>query len=241
MGGFLVLTGLQSCKHEPITPDNPATGTNSSQNTGTSASTDGATLYANNCAGCHGALASSAKLGASVTQIQNGISSVSGMKSLSSLTVAQIQAISDALNGNTTSTSTSTSSDGATLYANNCAGCHGVLASSAKLGATLNRIQNAISSVSNMNSLSKLTTAQVQAIADALAATPMPTDGASLYSINCSSCHGALAKSSVGSSSVSEIQNAIKNKSRMKYLSTLTLAQIQAISGALAGIKGGDD
>ena len=68
----------------------------------------------------------------------------------------------------------------------------------------------------------------------------MPTDGPTLYAINCSSCHGALAHSSAGGASVSEIQGAIREKSKMKYLSTLTLAQLQAISGALAGVAGGD-
>lgn len=199
--------------------------------------TDGATLYANNCAGCHGPLATSAKLGATATQIQTGINTVSNMKSLSSLTTAQIQAIASALS---TSSTTPPVTDGATLYANNCAGCHGPLATSAKIGATSTRIQNAISTVSAMSTLSALTPTQVQAIATALQAQPMPTDGPSLYAINCASCHGALSTSQVGGASVSDIQQAIAQKSQMKYLSTLTTAQIQAIAGALSTVPGGD-
>jgi mono/diheme cytochrome c family protein len=197
--------------------------------------TDGATLYANNCASCHGALATSAKLNATAAQIQTGINNVSQMKSLSTLTSTQIQAIATAL----VSTAPPVT-DGATLYANNCAACHGALASSSKIGATSTRIQNAIGTVSQMRSLSTLTSTQIQAIATTLQAVPMPTDGPSLYAINCASCHGALANSKVGGSSASEIQKAIQQKSQMKYLSTLTSTQISAIASALANIKGGD-
>lgn len=197
--------------------------------------TDGPTLYTDYCASCHGSLATSAKLNATVAQIQTGIGNVSQMSSLSSLSSIQIQAIANAL-----VSTAPPSTDGTTLYANNCAGCHGPLATSAKLGATVARIQAGISTVSNMKSLSTLTSAQIQAIANVLASTPMPTDGPSLYAINCASCHGPLATSRVGRSSVSDIQQAIKQKNQMKYLSTLTTTQIQAIAGALANIKGGD-
>ena len=201
-------------------------------------SLDGSTLYANYCASCHNSLNSSTKGGATASQIQNAIANISNMKSLSTLTSAQIQAIAGVLaNVNPPAPST----DGATLYANYCASCHGVLASSTKIGASTTRIQNAISSVSNMSSLSSLSTTQIKAISDALIAQPMPTDGPSLYAINCVSCHGALASSQVGSSSVSRIKNAISEKRAMNYLSFLTDAQIKAISDALAGIQGGDD
>jgi mono/diheme cytochrome c family protein len=201
-------------------------------------STNGATLYASYCSSCHGSLASSTKLGATATQIQTGISTISNMSSLSTLTSAQIQAIAGILQSTTPNPTPST--DGATLYASYCASCHGPLASSAKIGASVSRIQTAISSVSNMSSLSTLTSTQIQAISTALTSQPMPTDGPSLYAINCSSCHGPLASSRVGGASVSEIQGAIQEKSKMKYLSTLTVAQLQAISGALAGVAGGD-
>jgi mono/diheme cytochrome c family protein len=160
------------------------------------------------------------------------------MNSLSRLSSVQIQAIADALK---TSTPPPPITDGATLYANNCASCHGALASSAKIGATSARIQSAIGSVSQMNSLSNLSSTQIQAIATTLQSIPMPTDGPTLYAINCASCHGALANSQVGGSSASKIQQAIKEKSKMKYLSTLTTTQIQAIAGALANIRGGND
>lgn len=59
--------------------------------------------------------------------------------------------------------------DGAALYTQYCAGCHGSLANSSKKGRTASQIQSAINGVSSMRSLSFLTSAQVQAISTALA------------------------------------------------------------------------
>jgi YVTN family beta-propeller protein len=58
---------------------------------------DGAALYASDCAGCHGALSTSSKMDATADSIQSAITNVSGMRSLSSLTAAQVAAISKAL------------------------------------------------------------------------------------------------------------------------------------------------
>jgi len=58
---------------------------------------DGAALYAGACAGCHGALASSAKSNRSAAQIKAAILGVAAMNGLSTLTDAQIQAIATAL------------------------------------------------------------------------------------------------------------------------------------------------
>jgi mono/diheme cytochrome c family protein len=179
-------------------------------------STDGAALYTQYCAGCHGALASSSKKGATATQIQNAINSVGAMSSLKSLTSAQVQAIATALAGSTTPppaactytysawgtcqsgtqtrtvvsstpagctgtpvlsqscTSTPPVVDGAALYTQYCASCHGALASSSKKGATASQIQSAINSVGAMSSLKSLTSAQVSAIAAALSGSTTP-------------------------------------------------------------------
>ena len=112
------------------------------------ATSEGAILYETNCAGCHGILALSAKQGTTVARLQNAITNDSGgMAALSALTATQQQAIVIALavpattlpvvTPATPATSTTTPvSDGATLYATYCAGCHGTLASSGKAGAT---------------------------------------------------------------------------------------------------------
>ncbi len=63
---------------------------------------DGSALYTANCASCHGALASSARKGARVSQIKNALSTVPQMSTntnLMKLTQRQIEAISFALGG----------------------------------------------------------------------------------------------------------------------------------------------
>lgn len=159
----------------------------SPSNSPPAATVDGAALYAANCAGCHGALASSAKTGITLARLQGAIASNRGnMGFLSTLTSAEQQAIVTALAPATTPTPTPTVTDGAALYATDCAGCHGALASSAKAGATATRIQTAINgNVGGMGSLSGLTATQVAAIATSLAVvTPSPTPPPA-----CGSCH----------------------------------------------------
>lgn len=135
-----------------LTPPATATGT------GTTTPANGAILYAADCAGCHGVLASSAKLGATTARIQSAISGNSGgMGSLSSLTAADIQAISTALAGTGTTT---TASDGATLFKTYCNNCHKSMGSTSA-AAIQSRINN---NTGGMGSLSSLTTAQLQSI-----------------------------------------------------------------------------
>jgi uncharacterized protein (TIGR03382 family) len=147
--------------------------------------TDGAALYTANCAGCHGALASSTKKGRTAAQIQAAINAnTGGMGSLSSLTSTQVQAIATALAGTTTPPPTST--DGASLYAANCQSCHGALASSEVRGRSATQIRSAISSnTGGMGTLSSLTSTQISAIATVLA------DTGGTPTTSCTSCHAA--------------------------------------------------
>jgi mono/diheme cytochrome c family protein len=214
------------------------------------AAPDGASLYAGQCAACHGALASSTKLGLSLVRLQNAISgNVGGMAALAKLAAAELQAITSALNATTPpGTAPVVSADGAALYASYCASCHGTLANSGKSGATLARLQNAISANSGgMGTLTTLSVTQVQAIITALTpSTPTPTptpipaptaDGTALYASNCASCHGALAASTKGGASAAGIQSAISaNLGGMGSLSTLNSVQVAAIGKALAAI-----
>jgi mono/diheme cytochrome c family protein len=203
-------------------------------------------LYDTNCAGCHGPLATSSKKGATVARIQAAIAAnTGGMGRFSTLSAADIQAIAVALANTATPASpappstptppASTTVDGKALYAADCAGCHGALANSSKLGRTASQIQAAIGGVGSMGSLSTLSTAQVQAIATALASTtpaPVPTDGPTLYGTYCASCHGALASSSMRGKSASTIQSALSGVNQMRTI-TLTSTQIQTIANAL--------
>ena len=228
---------------------------NGSLSSGSPAPGTGAYYYDNFCAGCHGPLASSTKLGRNAAQISGAISNVGAMHSLSSLNATQIQAIADALNnppaasGGSTSVSPALAGEGVSVYAAYCSGCHGPLITSAKLGRSAAQIEAAISSVSAMNALSSLTTSQIDAVAAALSnpsATPQPGASigpapapATLYAIYCASCHGPLASSSVRGASAGEIREAISETRAMNTLSSLSTDQIQAIASALQNVGGG--
>lgn len=71
---------------------------------------DGVALYANNCSICHGAIASSTKIGRSASAITSAIATIDLMKrsNLTALTQAQLKAIETALNPNATSGGTAT-------------------------------------------------------------------------------------------------------------------------------------
>jgi mono/diheme cytochrome c family protein len=112
--------------------------------------------------------------------------------------------------------------DGAALYAAKCAGCHGPLATSTKGGRTAAQITAA-------SMTQGLSAAEVQAVAAALATVAPPIDGAALYTANCAGCHGTSKKGK----SAGAIQSAINsNTGGMSFLSSLTPAQIAAISAA---------
>jgi mono/diheme cytochrome c family protein/chitodextrinase len=206
--------------------------------------TDGPTLYANNCAACHGPLASSSKLNRTAAQITAAINANTGGMGGLTLTTTEIQAIANALVSNTPPPPPP--ADGQTLYANNCSGCHGPLATSSKLNKTASQIQAAINAnTGGMGGLSGLSSAQVQAIADALVSTtppPAPTTGEGLYNAYCLVCHGAEGRGgqyeNVRGESAGSISSAINEVSMMNSLSSLSSSQIQAIASYLSGSTG---
>lgn len=185
-------------------------------------STNGAALYTTHCASCHGALSVSRKKGTTLIRLQNAIvNDVGNMGYLSTLTSGQLQSIVTALNPiivppTPTPTPVPTLTpvpiptpvvDGAALYNNNCAACHGALDVSRKKGTTLTRLHNAIvNDVGGMGYLSTLTAAEEQAIVTALipSSTPTPTPTQTSTPVptptqtptptptvaKCGSCHG---------------------------------------------------
>lgn len=209
---------------------------------GTGGTTDGATLYTNNCSGCHGS--GSGISNKTASGISSAISSVGAMSGLTGLTSTQINAIAtylQGLGGGTGGGGTGTT-DGATLYANYCASCHGSGSNTTKGGATVSRITNAISSVSSMNSLSSLSSAQIQAIATYLGTISAPTTGQGMYAAYCASCHGADARGGTSGANVrgasnSSIRNAISTERDMQSLSFLTYSQTQAIATYLQSLS----
>ncbi len=170
-GGVIFKASVNDIDHGTFYPENMP---------GQPGQVDGAALYAANCSSCHGPLASSSKAGASAAAIQSAIQkNTGGMGKLSTLTALQIQAIAAALaGGGTTPPPPTTPPDGAALYSANCAGCHGPLATSSKLNRSATAIASAIQqNIGGMGSLSGLTSAEIQAIATALAGggtTPPP-------------------------------------------------------------------
>ena len=199
MGGLKSLTPAQVAAIAGVLPA-PATTFN------------GTVLYADNCASCHGPLASTTKKGRTAAAIQAAIDSNAGgnMGGLSILTPAQVAAIAGVL------PAPATTLDGTVLYADNCASCHGPLAWTTKPGRTAIQIQTAIdnnvgnATVGFMGGLKTvLTGEQVTAIAAVLATQAQPTDGPGLYSVNCASCHNPRANSAKAGASAAEVQAAI--------------------------------
>lgn len=92
-----------------------------------------------------------------------------GLASLSSGFAARVRGIAvaspdlEAPDGGTTA-----SDEGALLYANKCASCHGSLASSPKRGISLNQLNSAIANIPSMSGLSTLSASDREKIVNAL-------------------------------------------------------------------------
>jgi mono/diheme cytochrome c family protein len=123
----------------------------------------GAALYKINCLGCHGGLSTTVKAGADSSRIQNAITNNFGnMGFLATLTPLQVEAVASTL---------AIAPAGSLLYVNNCASCHGGMATSSKIGADYSRVQNAITSnTGGMGFLSTLLAVDIQSITAVLTA-----------------------------------------------------------------------
>ncbi len=238
-GGMSVMGALTPEELQAISDAIPAQATPTTPGT-----LSGSALYTNNCLACHGALASSTKLGVTIVRLQNAISNNagsnvgSGMGRLSTLSAIDLNAIVVALNPTPTTPTTptpTTTLDGATIYATNCSGCHGPLATSSKKGLTIARFYAAVTDpATGMGYLSSLSMAEMQAIISVMP--PLPVDGAGLYAAKCSSCHGVLASSFKGGASVARINAGITNNPTQMGALGLGANDITLIAGALAAI-----
>ena len=125
-------------------------------------------------------MANSEKTGATAGQIQGAIDSdTGGMGQLSFLTAQQVQDIANALGGGGTGGGGTGGggtggggtggTDGASLYNQYCAGCHGSLSDSEVRDESAGDIENAIEeNEGGMENLDFLTSEQIDAIAEAL-------------------------------------------------------------------------
>ena len=147
--------------------------------TGGSGSTEGQALYTTYCATCHGVTGSSLT-GRTADQISTAISNVTTMNSIA-LSLTERPAIADYVSGATggstgggtgggdTGGSTGGGSgtvDGTTLYADNCALCHGATGSGIN-DPSVNGITAAMTSIGSMTGIN-LTATEIQAISDFL-------------------------------------------------------------------------
>ncbi len=150
---------------------------------------EGRALYESKCVGCHGNIdATDIVTPTSFSDIRSAISgNMGGMRMFATMSDADLQMIADAINTPSTPTPASpyrpaatppATPDGAAIYASRCAACHGAIASSNKIGTTVERVQSAIvGNVGRMGSLSTMTALEVQAVVAALnptGSTPAP-------------------------------------------------------------------
>ncbi|WP_455374899.1 c-type cytochrome [Kaarinaea lacus] len=205
-------------------------------------------LYDRFCALCHGMGGLGGRVygvtGASNEMIEQAINDQPWMDSLV-LTSSQAQQIADYL-GRGGEPPLPTSGSG--LYDRFCSVCHGAGGHGGKFkavtGAAASMINNAISNEPWMDSL-VLNSTQRNAIAGYLGSGgsgTLPTDGAGLYGVFCSVCHGADGRGGtykvVTGTSVSFINSALNNVNLMTHLS-LNSTQVQSIDTFLASGGGG--
>lgn len=172
---IVAITACGKASHE-------TTGSNSSllniNNNGSTAGLTGAQVFEQRCAGCHGSVAAMGPRTAA--QITTAFGAFPQMAGVAAITNAEeIQAIADALNGITTVVGGSPSGPvpltGAQLYMVNCQGCHGITppADSRTAGGIL----SAINGVAEMASLSSLSPADRQSIAQYVSANLQVSNG----------------------------------------------------------------
>ncbi len=180
------------------TPD-PGTGT-TTPDPGTGTTSDGQTVYDQNCAPCHSLGSYDTSGGIDLAGKGNLVDAKlaaghNGITLSAADEAALITWIDSQTSGGTTVPPVTT--DGATLYAQECQGCHNPLATTTIVNRTAAAIESAIAAnLGGMGTIS-LDATQVQAIVDVLpvATTPdpgtgtQPADGASLYDGNCAACH----------------------------------------------------
>lgn len=128
---------------------------------------------------------------------------------------------------------------GRVLYDKNCYNCH----TNDKRGEDQNRMNASLRPLSVASQISAVISPATAPLSTATAAIPDPAftpstvvllDGPTLYTTNCSGCHGPLASSSKLNRSFAQIKGAITNNTGgMSSLGALTDAQLQAIATAL--------
>jgi len=204
----------------------------------------GEELYNTHCKSCHGLGGSGgiarAIIGASVTQVQTALATVPNMQGIS-VSDSDIQLIVDYL-ANSGGTPPPRPSDGPGLYGLLCAGCHGADGSGgiAKgiTGAPFIMISQALTNISAMQSII-INDSEIQKVAEFLLAggnVTIPSDGAGLYQVFCSVCHGDGGHGgkfkAVTGAAQAMIDAALRQQTWMQDLN-LSSSQVSAIAAFL--------
>ena len=206
-------------------------------------SAQGEALYNQYCFSCHGAggiggIASNVT-GTSVDAVNNGISTVAGMQTIS-LSAEQIQMIVDYLASGGGGEPPPRPTDGPGLYAMFCAACHGVDgrggSAIAVTGVPTAMINEGIANVTVMQAID-LSAEEINKVAEFLIAGgsgTLPDDGSGLYQVFCSACHGDGGHGArflaVTGAPVAMINDAIGNLEWMQPLSHLSQEQRDLIA-----------
>ncbi len=236
---------------------------------------DGQALYGARCAACHGPNGGNLS-GTGLTRstfINITINGQGGMPAQSNLSNEQVGAIWDYVTGTVPATTTTTTTlpgatttttlaaSGSTVWAQNCAACHGanggnVVPTSRSRSQLVSIISNGIGS---MRGFPELGSAQIGNVADYLLSQSIPTttlpgatttttiarSGAAVYAASCALCHGAEAANLRGHDrSLSQVISiTTSGTGAMRgYAGTLSTAEIDNVSryvasyGASAGV-----
>lgn len=169
----------------------------------------GSLLYDNKCAACHGLIPDSSKLGADVDRIAIALTNVPQMSAVSDLSATEIRALALALDPTMRPTPTPTPAP-----------------------------TPAPTAVPTATPISSATPSPTPTATPTPAPTPDLAAGATLYTNNCASCHGALSVSTKKGRTALQIKTAITSVSAMSSkanLLALTNTQIANVAAALGG------
>jgi mono/diheme cytochrome c family protein len=231
---------------------------------------DGQALYAARCAVCHGLNGgdlSGTNLGRS-TVITITLNGQGGMPPQANLSNDEVGAIWDYVTGTVPPTTTTTQpgatttttqpASGATVWAQQCAACHG--ANGGNVVPTTSSKTQLVSIVTNgvgtMRGFPELGTAQISNVADFLLSLSVPTttlpgatttttsprSGAAVYAASCALCHGADGGNLKGHAlSLSQIVSITNNGvgTMSGYANRLSVAEINNVSQYVASVGAG--
>ena len=220
----------------------------------------GETLYNENCSACHGSNGSGGSAPAITGTLEEITASIAAaltrppMDTIGITAQADIDAMAAFLVNVGGGEPEPRPTDGRGLYERYCGGCHGSDGGGASAkrvtGSGLGYIQVAIRDVPEMDvpSVTTMTTAELELVARYLSAggppESIPTDGAGLYEVFCSTCHGdgghGGTRKAVTGSTAQFIRDAISNQNAIPLMTELLVSNDQLLDIADYLVNGGN-